>query len=847
VGQRTKTTAKLVVAPILTVVALLSAIFFEPFESLLAWVQRYEGWEVDEIILMSAVLTVAFGFYYSWRKRKQLHREVAERHRELAEREREFTRRERVAEELRRNEARYRAIVTGSPVALFAVDPEGVFTLSEGNGLEVLGLEPGKVVGRSIFELYGDTPQIVDNVRLALGGRRSSAVVEVDGMAFDTWYSPFRENGSFSGVIGVITDVTERKRVYDRLSESERRLSTLLSNAPAYLYRCRNEPSWPNEFVSDYALELTGYTPEELTDGSVMFGDLIVEEDRERVWEEVQAALAGRRRFVHQYAIRREDGKIRHVEESGQGIYGEDGEVEAIEGVVYDVTERVRVEEALKDTEERYRTLVERIPAVTFIDRVEGSNQPLYISPQIEAMVGYTPEEWMAGRLWRERLHPNDKERILASDRRFEAEGEPVDEEYRLLAKDGSVVWVREETVLVRDEAGEPLFVQGILSNVTERKRAEEALRRSEASLAEAQRIAQVGSWGWDFTTGEVWWSDETFRIYGFAPQEFVPSFEKVMEGVHPDDTELFRHNIDGALHRGERYDFEHRIVRPEGEVRVVHRQGEVVRGEGEPLMMVGTVHDITERKALEEQLEYQAFHDALTGLPNRLLFTDRLRQTLRRSKRRGGEVAVLFMDLDNFKLINDSLGHKTGDKVLVAASKRVRGLLRPEDTVARLGGDEFVILLEDVEDAEGGIRVAERISKELRAPFFFGERQLFVTASIGIVTGGINGEYAADLLRDADLAMYRAKHAGKGRYEVFEAAMNARALERLELGNDLRRAIERHEFVVHYQPQVDLRNGEIVGFEALLRWEHPEHGLLLPSKFVTVAEETGLIVPMGR
>jgi diguanylate cyclase (GGDEF)-like protein len=204
-------------------------------------------------------------------------------------------------------------------------------------------------------------------------------------------------------------------------------------------------------------------------------------------------------------------------------------------------------------------------------------------------------------------------------------------------------------------------------------------------------------------------------------------------------------------------------------------------------------------------------------------------------------------MDLDNFKLINDSLGHKTGDKVLVAASKRIRGLLRPEDTVARLGGDEFVILLEDVEDAEGAIRVAERISKELRAPFFFGERQLFVTASIGIVTGGINGEYAADLLRDADLAMYRAKHAGKARYEVFEAAMNARALEGLELGNDLRRAIERHEFVVHYQPQVDLRNGEIVGFEALLRWEHPEHGLLLPSEFVTVAEETGLIVPIGR
>ncbi len=204
-------------------------------------------------------------------------------------------------------------------------------------------------------------------------------------------------------------------------------------------------------------------------------------------------------------------------------------------------------------------------------------------------------------------------------------------------------------------------------------------------------------------------------------------------------------------------------------------------------------------------------------------------------------------MDLDNFKVINDSLGHKTGDRVLVAASKRIRALLRPEDTVARLGGDEFVVLLEDVEDADGAIRVAERISEKLRVPFSLGGRQLFVTASVGIVIGGVNGKHAADLLRDADLAMYRAKHTGKARHAVFEEAMNARALKRLELEHGLRRALEREEFVVHYQPIVKLGTGEVLGFEALLRWEHPERGLLLPEEFVSLAEETGLIVPIGK
>ena len=384
-----------------------------------------------------------------------------------------------------------------------------------------------------------------------------------------------------------------------------------------------------------------------------------------------------------------------------------------------DTTERNEAERRLREAEERYRTLVERIPAVTFVDRADGSDGSLYVSPQIETMLGYTPEEWMEGRLWRERLHPDDRERVLASDERFELRGEPIDEEYRLLAKDGSVVWVREETVLVRGEAGEPLYVQGILTDVTEKKRYE------------------------------------------------------------------------GRLH-------------------------------------------------------HQAFHDALTGLPNRRLFVDRLGHALERTMRRKGQaVAVLFMDLDGFKVVNDSLGHDAGDVLLVEVARRLKGCLRPEDTLARFGGDEFVALLEDLQTADDAVRVAERITDELREPFALQGRELYAAASIGVGLGG-GTRNPEELLREADTAMYRAKEQGSG-YEVFDPAMHERALGRLELENDLRRAVEQDEFVVHYQPIVSLQTGGLWGVEALVRWEHPERGLLNPDEFVPVAEESGLVVPMGE
>src|SRR5918998_3855173 len=265
--------------------------------------------------------------------------------------------------------------------------------------------------------------------------------------------------------------------------------------------------------------------------------------------------------------------------------------------------------------------------------------------------------------------------------------------------------------------------------------------------------------------------------------------------------------------------------------------------------LVLAIVRDITERKALERQLAYQAAHDALTDLPNRTLFLERLQHALALAEQLERTVAVLFVDLDNFKFVNDSLGHQVGDRLLVAVAERLSACVRPEDTVARFSGDEFAFLLENVVDKGGAVSLAERIMQELQAPFTLDEYELFVTTSIGIVlsTPEQKNLLPEDLLRNADVALFEAKQKGRDRYAIYDASMHSRAQARLKLENELRRAINEEQFQLHYQPVLSLETGEIFGVEALVRWEHPERGLVLPGEFIPLAEETGLVLPLGR
>jgi diguanylate cyclase (GGDEF)-like protein len=267
----------------------------------------------------------------------------------------------------------------------------------------------------------------------------------------------------------------------------------------------------------------------------------------------------------------------------------------------------------------------------------------------------------------------------------------------------------------------------------------------------------------------------------------------------------------------------------------------------GDIIGVVAIIHDVTERKRAEEQLQHSAFHDSLTGLPNRALFLDRLERLIKHTQRQPSYVfAVLFLDLDRFKVVNDSLGHAIGDDLLIAIGHRLEACLREGDSVARLGGDEFAILLDDVRDIDEATRVTDRILRELSAPFFLRGHEVFTTSSIGVALSASSYLRSGDLVRDADTAMYRAKTAGRGRYEVFDRSMHLEAVGQLKIETDLRHAADRGELLLHYQPIVSLEAGDINGFEALVRWQHPQHGLLQPADFIPLAEETGMIVDIG-
>ncbi|MER3439206.1 MAG: diguanylate cyclase [Chloroflexota bacterium] len=371
--------------------------------------------------------------------------------------------------------------------------------------------------------------------------------------------------------------------------------------------------------------------------------------------------------------------------------------------------------------------------------------------------------------------------------------------------------------------------------------------RRAEANLAAAQEVALLGSLDWDLRKSDQRWSPTLYRLLGLDPETVHPSTEQYLAVVHPDDRSAVAAALDEAQ-RGMPYDIDHRIIRPDGEERVIHARGEVVPGrDGKPARIVGTLHDITERKRLEEQLAHRAFHDPLTDLPNRALFLLRLDEALARVPDGQPPIAVLFLDLDRFKLINDTLGHEAGDQLLIAVADRLRDSVRPADIVARLGGDEFTILLEDIVEDQEAAQVARRIIESMTKPVVvLGSKEMVISTSIGIVRPGLEHRRGADILRDADTALYRAKEGGRNRYAFFDATMGAVARERLALEADLRRALERGELRVLYQPKIDLVSGQPVAVEALVRWAHPERGWVPPLVFIPIAEETGLIGEIG-
>ncbi|HEV8611778.1 MAG TPA: EAL domain-containing protein [Thermoanaerobaculia bacterium] len=753
---------------------------------------------------------------------------------------RDLTDRKRAEAAVKSSEALKSAVIEAALDAIVTVDAQGRILEFNPAAERMFGFPRDGAVGQPIAELIvppsapeghrqGMARYLTTGETAIIGKTLEMTAMRSDGSEFPIELTVTRLPSDGDPIFtAFMHDVSERTRAETALRESEERFRVAAQISTDLVYEWDLETGKVVHFVSGMpGAQSLPSTREE-------WENLLHPDDRERVVASVRRTLETGQLSFEEYRVVLPDGSVRVRIGYGKLIRDAQGRPSKWIGVNKDVTERRRTEVALKESEQKLRTLVGNVPIVLFaIDRdgtfthSEGKG--------LEAL-GITPRE-VVGRSVEDvyRDHPDILDHIR-----------------RALAGE-----VHTATVRIGDAAFETRYapyrddeslvggVIGVAMDVSERWRAEQALRASESRYRTLYERNLAGVFR---ATADGWLLDcnESFaRIFGYASPAHALRQPALDFYLRPGDRNTF---LTRLRETGSLNNFELAARRRDGTHIWVLENATLVEGpDGVGPLIEGTVIDITERKRAEEQVRHLAFHDALTGLPNRLLFNDRLTMALAQAHRGRQKLATLFLDLDRFKVINDSLGHGVGDELLRRVADRLRVCTREEDTVARLGGDEFIVLVPRLASDEDAEIVARKILSAIRLPFAIEDRDYFLTTSMGVSLYPIDGIDAETLVQNADTAMYRAKDQGRDNYQLYAPAMNTRANERLSLENRLRQALQRQELVLYYQPIVDLSTGRVRGAEALLRWRHPERGLLPPAEFITLAEISGLITPIGK
>ena len=504
-------------------------------------------------------------------------------------------------------------------------------------------------------------------------------------------------------------------------------------------------------------------------------------------------------------------------------------------------------EEQLAREREFSDAVIQSLPGMFFLFSRDG--EMLRWNVRLQAATGYTSLEIAAMRPL-DFIAPADRATVEAAIREILDHGREVTIEAQMTDKAGACLPYAFTGRPLR-VAGET-YAMGFGRDISERKRAEEQTLRAKERLDLALTGSSLALWDWDLRSNRVYFNEGWAALVGERPRESTVGWEEVRGWNHPEDANLYEVAVANAVQGvSEEFECEYRVRHASGEWIWIYSRGKVTQRDdaGRALRMTGTSTNVSKRKEAEERAEYLATRDPLTGLPNRVLLHDRLEQGIVNAARHKTGFAFMFIDLDRFKTINDSLGHDVGDELLKRVAARLTACVRASDTVARLGGDEFAVILENLRDTddEGAQQVADKMISAMAAPMLIGSQHLNTSCSIGISLYPFDGKDSATLMKHADVAMYYAKERGRNNYRFFSTEMNLRAQERLSIENYLRLALRRNELLLHYQPRIRMSDGALTGVEALVRWSHPRRGLLAPEKFIDVAEDSGLIVPIGE